>query len=75
MTAHYITKGPVRGQCYHKHRSVLSAFRCQSKDSRDCKRSGGYSDRSLIIVENGITRRIECNDLSAADARAMGYSI
>ena len=75
MKTYYITKGPVRGQCDHKHRSLVSAFRCQAKDSRACKQSGGYSDRSLIIVENGIVRAIECNDISASDARVMGYSI
>jgi hypothetical protein len=75
MKTYYITKGPVRGQCGHKHHSLISAFRCQAKDSRACKRSGGYSDRSLVIVENGIIRAIECSDISASDARAMGYSI
>lgn len=51
----YTTKGSVRGQCGHMHRTIDSADRCAAKDRRDCAGLGGgaYSDREVYVVTDG----------------------
>lgn len=75
MKISYTTSGNVRGACGHNHRSLIAAHQCQARDSRDCKAARGYSDRRLFVVEDGTARPVEANDMSAADARAMGYTL
>ena len=47
---YYETYGDVRGSCDHNHRTIEAAERCLEKDSRGCKKQGGYSDRSIYRV-------------------------
>lgn len=74
MEIHYTTTGKVRGNCGHRHQSILAAYACQRRDSRQCQRAGGYSDRSVYLVEGGQPRSLTPYDLSAAEALAMGYN-
>lgn len=43
----------VRGNCGHTHRSLDAAIRCIRKDQKDCRASGGYSDRTIIFASDG----------------------
>lgn len=47
MKTHYYTIGSVRGNCGHKHHTPKSAAECCLKDSKGCKKQGGYSDRRI----------------------------
>lgn len=31
-TTYYTTTGPVRGECGHRHRTVLAAYACLKRD-------------------------------------------
>ena len=54
MTRTYSISGDVRGQCYHRHRSIRTAYMCFVRDYKACERIGGYSDRwALRAYENG----------------------
>jgi len=53
---HYTTRGPVRGSCGHQHRTLETAARCLRADIVGCRRSGGYSDRRVRVVEDGDER-------------------
>lgn len=53
-TAHYTTHGSVRGGCGHKHRTIEAAGKCQQSDQAGCKSQGGYSDRSVVLIRDGI---------------------
>lgn len=50
---YYITQGDVRGSCGHKHRSIDAAAKCVKRDMSGCKSQGGYSDRSVVKIEDG----------------------
>jgi hypothetical protein len=47
----YTCKGSVRGECGHRHRKLETAVRCNARDSRGCKRQGGYSDRQIVRAD------------------------
>jgi oxalate decarboxylase/phosphoglucose isomerase-like protein (cupin superfamily) len=49
----YITRGSVRGQCSHKHRTVSGALKCLERDQSGCHEHGGYSDREVYEVTDG----------------------
>ena len=53
MHTYYTTTGSVRGDCHHKHRTLGTAHRCLRTDQHDCGSVGGYSDRRVVIVEDG----------------------
>lgn len=58
-TSTYYTCGTsrdVRGNCGHKHRTLSGAVRCNDRDQMGCASQGGYSDRSIIAVEDGDAR-------------------
>jgi len=55
----YSTRGPVRGCCGHRHRSLTAAAECAAADQRACERTGGYSDR--------VAHRADGADLSVAE--------
>ena len=61
----YTTKGSVRGQCAHKHRTLSGAVRCLKDDRRGCERQGGYSDRDVV--------RCDGADLSESDHYATDH--
>lgn len=48
----YTTYGDVRGGCGHRHSTREAAERCLSRDQRGCKCQGGYSDRSVVYVDD-----------------------
>jgi len=62
MTRTYSISGNVRGQCYHRHRSIRTAYKCFVQDYKACERIGCYSDRwTLRAYENG--KRVNlCDD-------------
>ena len=43
---YYYSWGPVRGRCPHNHRTPEGVAACLERDSRGCRRQGGYSDRA-----------------------------
>lgn len=47
----YTTKGEIRGECGHTHRSLQAALRCKEADQRGCRMQGGYSDRYVYGVD------------------------
>lgn len=55
MTRYTLT-GSVRGNCGHKHTTLSGAARCSVRDSDGCASQGGYSDRQLVVIENGSER-------------------
>lgn len=57
MGTSYTTRGSVRGGCGHIHRSIEAAAKCCREDQAGCKRQGGYSDRDLVVLENGRRRK------------------
>ncbi len=52
MTRYTLT-GSVRGNCGHRHTTLSGAARCACDDQAGCKSQGGYSDRRLIVLEDG----------------------
>ena len=44
----FTCKGSVRGSCGHTHTSRRDAAICVVRDGRDCRRAGGYSDRTIL---------------------------
>jgi len=47
----YVTWGPVRRYCGHKHRTIEMAEKCLFQDKNWCKRQGGYSDRNIYRLD------------------------
>ena len=47
-TRTYTTRGSVRGECGHAHRTYRAAARCAERDQRLCAAAGGYSDRGVF---------------------------
>jgi hypothetical protein len=49
---YFVARGPVRGDCGHKHRTHEAAEACADKDARACRSLGGgaYSDRVVVEV-------------------------
>ncbi len=56
MKTYYTTVGRVRGECGHKHQSPETAQACIGRDGVGCASQGGYSDRSIRAVEDGVIR-------------------
>lgn len=54
----YTCVGSVRGECGREHRALRAAVQCCRKDHRGCASQGGYSDRAVVAVEDGKTRRL-----------------
>lgn len=47
----YQCRGGVRGRCGVDHRTLSGAARCLARDQRYCRSVGGYSDRSIYLVD------------------------
>lgn len=58
MATTYTCTGSVRGNCGHQHRTLSAAVRCNERDQDGCHSQGGYSDRSILAVEDGRERRL-----------------
>ena len=48
------TRGSVRGDCGHHHRTVAAAEACLEQDRRGCASQGGYSDREVYAVTGDV---------------------
>jgi hypothetical protein len=59
----YTTKGSVRGNCGHKHRSIVTAHKCLLADHVGCKRQGGYSDRYVCRTDDSEFSELEQQEL------------
>ena len=46
----FITSGPNRGRCNHRHTSRADAEACADLDQRECHRQGLVSDREPLQV-------------------------
>lgn len=71
----YTTWGSVRGGCGHLHMTVESAERCAARDQRDCRRQGGYSDRTIRRLNGGsvaeVRRSLEHYDVTRGPGRPV----
>jgi hypothetical protein len=50
--ATYSTYGSVRGCCGHRHNTIDAAEACLAKDQDGCRSQRGYSDRSVVEVDD-----------------------
>lgn len=48
----YSTYGSVRGCCGHRHATREAAEKCLARDRAGCASQGGYSDRSVVEVDD-----------------------
>lgn len=55
---YYTCVGSIRGKCGHAHRTIENAEKCCADDQSACKRQGGYSDRNIRVIENGVVRQL-----------------
>ena len=59
----YITHGDARGSCEHHHRTAYAAAKCLRAAQRACERSGGYSDRAvMVLLPGGIRKPLDESD-------------
>ncbi len=49
----YTTWGSVRQGCDHAHKSIETALDCLHRDQSGTASQGGYSDRSIRVLEPG----------------------
>lgn len=71
---YYITKGPIRGPCEHKHRTIDYAYHCLRHDIQAAEKDGTSSDRRIYAVDNGQERELaerEINELDYARRIAL----
>lgn len=64
---YYTTTGGVRGSCGHKHRTLVAAAKCISRDDSGCGSQGGYSDRIIMAVERDEERELNDYELRELD--------
>ena len=69
----YTTRGGIRGGCGHKHRSVVTAYRCLCEDSDGCARHGGYSDRMVTRLDGQPLNDVEREELDAAQDEMLSH--
>lgn len=53
IRTYYVAHGPVRGGCRHRHETAELAEKCREKDAKACKKQGGYSDRVVLVCQDG----------------------
>ncbi len=69
---YYITKGPIRGPCEHKHRTIDYAYHCLRQDHKAAEKDGTLSDRRVYAVDNGHERELVEHEINQLDyARRM----
>jgi len=64
---YYTTVGSVRGRCGHQHRTLEAAVACRRADQQGCRSQGGYSDRVVRIVEDGVERPLTADEAQYED--------
>jgi hypothetical protein len=72
MQTYYTNRGPVRGDCGHKHRTPEAAGECKRRDGRACRAQGGYTDYALVAVVNGEDTEPSEQDFILYDGAANG---
>ena len=50
--SYYSVRGSIRGDCGHHHQSLKTANQCLCNDRQGCSAQGGYSDRSIVFVDD-----------------------
>lgn len=60
----YTTRGDVRGECGHRHRTIAGAVACIERDRRGCERRGGYSDRRVVRLDGADLSRAEREEIA-----------
>ena len=63
----FSTYGSVRGCCGHRHTTLSGAARCLARDRAGCASQGGYSDRSLVLVDADGYLYHDMGQIAAAD--------
>ncbi|MBP7069447.1 MAG: hypothetical protein KBA97_00045 [Methanothrix sp.] len=66
-TVYYITKGPIRGACEHKHRNVDYAYHCLRHEIRAAEKEGAISDRRILAVDSGLERELAEREICELD--------
>ena len=64
---YYITKGPIRGACQHKHRTIDYAYHCLRHDIRSAEKEGTRSDRRVLAVDKGQERELVEHEICELD--------
>jgi len=64
---YYITKGPIRGACEHKHRTVDYAYHCLRHDIQAAEKDATSSDRRILAVDNGRERELVEHEVCELD--------
>jgi hypothetical protein len=64
---YYITKGPIRGPCEHKHRTIDYAYHCLRHDIQAAQKDGTFSDRRIYAVDNGRERELMEHEINELD--------
>jgi len=64
---YYITKGPIRGPCEHKHRTIDYAYHCLRHDYHAAEKDGILSDRRVYAVDNGHERELVEHEINQLD--------
>ena len=64
---YYITKGPIRGACKHRHRNIYWAYHCLRNDFRAAQKEGIFSDRRVYAVENRHERELYEHEINELD--------
>ena len=64
---YYITKGPIRGTCKHRHRNIYWAYHCLRNDFREAQEEGIFSDRRVYAVENRHERELYEHEINELD--------
>ncbi len=64
---YYITKGPIRGACEHKHRTIDYAYHCLRHDIQAAEKEGTRPDRRILAVDNGQERELVEHEICELD--------
>ena len=64
---YYITKGPIRGTCKHRHRNIYWAYHCLRNDFCEAQKEGIFSDRRVYAVENRHERELYEHEINELD--------
>jgi hypothetical protein len=64
---YYITKGPIRGPCEHKHRTIDYAYHSLRHDYQAAEKDGTISDRRVYAVDNGQERELIEHEINQLD--------
>jgi len=65
---YYITRGPVRGACEHRHRTIGYAYHCLRHDIESAEKEGTFSDRRIYAVANGRERELLEHEILELDS-------